>query len=273
MTWDSLDNAFITLVRQWDAKYTELPADQYEVHPKQRQGLVLFANDENLPKTINMLKFFNGMYKKGIFGTPADVGGSFSSDAFAQGRVMFMVCSSGGLSYNTDNWEKRFRIAPIPYSDGDHKYVISQGANICMTKNGDADKSFKVIKALTTGKFQTRWAIETGYFPASATAEDSDEYQAFMNGTDYSNRTVVAYREGAKVNYQHYRLGGWHRFVDDAFIGSATVRTLVGSIIPNAFKSVDDVDDEAGYKNVIKTILKDPQIANNLNIAVDSRLV
>ena len=273
MTWDSTDNAFITLVRQWDAKYTTLPADQYEIHPKQRQGKVLFANDENLPKTRNMLKFFNGMYKNGIFGTPADVGGSFSSDAFAEGRVMFMVCSSGGLSYNTDNWEKRFRIAPIPYSDADHKYVISQGANICMTKNGDANKSFQVIKALTTGKYQTRWAIETGYFPASATAEDSTEYQTFMNGTDYSNRTVVAYREGAKVNYQHYRLGGWNRFVDDAFIGSATVRSLVGSIIPNAFKNVDDVEDDAGYNNVIKQILKDPQIANNLNIAVDSRLV
>ena len=282
MTWDSTDNAFITLVRQWDAKYTELPESEYSVHPKRRHGHVLFANDENLPKTIKMLRTFKKMYDDDIFGTPGDIGGNFSSEAFARGCVMFMVCSSGGLSYNTSNWENRFRVAPIPYSDEDHKYVISQGANICMTKKGSEAKAFKVMKALTTGKFQTRWTIETGYFPASTSSADSEEYQAFLNDTSYEDKTVVAYREGAKVNNDEYRgkahesdasFKKWNRFVDDAFIGSAVVREQVAFIIPNALKNVHNVEEDAEYISVLKTILNSNEISGNINIVVDSKLV
>lgn len=283
MTWDSTDNAFITLVRQWDAKYTELPESEHSVHPKRRHGHILFANDENLPKTISMLRHFKKMYDVDIFGTPGDIGGSFSSEAFSRGCVMFMVCSSGGLSYNTSNWENRFRVAPIPYSDEQHRYVISQGANICMTKKGNEAKAFKVLQALTTGKYQTRWTIETGYFPASKSAEDSAEYSAFLNDTSYEDKTVVAYREGAKVNHDEYRGAAhpeitdealkWKRFVDDAFIGSAVVREQVAYIIPNALKNVHNVDEDAEYIAVLKTILNSNEISGNINIEVDSKLV
>lgn len=281
MSWDSTDNAFITLLRQWDSKYTVLPEDQRPHHPKERVGKVLFANQENLPKTLEMLKYFKQFFDGGMFGTPADLKGQYSSDAFADGRVMFMICSSGGLSYNTDNWEKRFRVAPIPYKDDDHKFVISQGANLCMTKNGNPKNSFKVIEALTTGKFQTQWAIETGYFPASNTAADTEEYQSFLKSTSYENKTLVSYREGAKVNEEEYRgtahkddaeWKAWKRFVDDAFIGSATVRSLVAAILPNVFKNVVDSSSDSEYKREIKNVLNDPQIKNNLNIAVDSAL-
>jgi ABC-type glycerol-3-phosphate transport system substrate-binding protein len=182
---------------------------------------------------------------------------------------MFMVCSSGGLGYNTGTWENRFRVAPIPYKSADKKYVISQGANICMTKAGDADSNFKVIKALTTGKYQTRWAIETGYFPASNSAADTSEYQAFLNDTSYADKDHVAYREGARVNELEYRAKGWNRFVDDAFIGSAKVRTQVGYILANVFASVSDLNDTNGYKTQIKTVLTDPLIQNEPCIVVD----
>ena len=274
MTWDSTDNAFITLVRQWDAEYTKLPEDQIQINPKRRQGKILFANATNLPKTIDMLKTFNKMYKDDIFGTPGDIGGTFSSEAFSRGCVMFMVCSSGGLSYNTSNWNNRFRVAPIPYTDASHKCVISQGANICMTKKGDADKSFKVLKALTTGKYQTRWAIETGYFPASNTAADTPEYQNFLNDTSFANKTLVTYREAAQVNENQYRKGGWNRFVDDAFIGSAVIREQVAYILPNVLKNVnaENIDNDEAYKAQLRNTLNGEAIKNNLNIAVDSAL-
>ena len=84
-SWDSTDNAFITLVRQWGAEYTKLPEDQRSVSPKQRQGKIMFANSTNLPKVVDMLKFFNNMYKNRIFCTPSFLGGTFSSDAFSEG--------------------------------------------------------------------------------------------------------------------------------------------------------------------------------------------
>ena len=265
MSWDSTDNGFITLLRQWDSQYTKLPEEERQYHPKERQGKIMFATPENLPKTIEMLKYFNRMHSKKIFGTPDDVkGGNFSSEAYATGRTMFMICSSGGLSYNTDHWEKRFRLAPIPYKDEQHKFVISQGANICLTKNGNAQKSAKVLEALTSGKFQTQWAMETGYFPASKRAAD-DTYKAFINGTDYRDPTVVSYRDGARVNENEYKNGTWTRFVDDAFIGSAVIRTVCNDILGNAFL-ISDIENDAAYKRVLRRALEDTQISSNMNI-------
>ena len=275
MSWDATDNAFITLVRQWGSEYTTLPEDQFKVHPKQRQGQILFASEKNLPKTVDMLQFFNTMHKKRIFGTPEDLSGSFSSDAFADGLVMFMVCSSGGLSYNTKKRETFFRLAPIPYKDADHKFVISQGANLCLTKNGDATKAFAVMKALTQGEFQATWTMLTGYFPASDSAMNSDEYKAFINGTgtdaDYDDLLTASIREGAKVNRDEYKdpAKKWTKFVDDAFIGSATVRTKVDDIIPRIFNKVGDPSNTKGIKDVIKAILADSDISMNLNLSVD----
>lgn len=275
-TWDSVDNAFITLVRQWGGQYTKLPEDQYQVSLKKRAGTVLFANNDNLENTVKMLKFFNRLHKQRIFGTPQDFGGSsqYSSDAFKHGSVMFVVCSSGGMAHNTGTWHARFRSAPIPYYQADKKFVISQGANLCLTKNGDEAKAFAVMKALTTGKYQTKWAMDTGYFPASRSSENSDEYQAFLNSTSYADELSVYKREGAKTNHNFYSNADqhWTRFVDDAFIGSAKVREdIAGYILPNVFHEIGagDLDATDKYYKEIKDVLKKPSITSDLNINVD----
>ena len=274
-TWDSPDNAFITLVRQWGSRYTELPESERAVTPKKRQGHVLFANNENLSKTVDMLKFFNRLHKKHIFGTPQDFGGEaqYSSDAFKRGEVMFVVCSSGGLAHNTGTWQCRFKSAPIPYHEADKKYVISQGADICLTKKADPKKAFEFMKELTTGKYQTKWAIDTGYFPASRSSENEPSYQEFLNGTSYADELSVYKREGAKTNHEHYSNADehWIRFVDDAFIGSAKVRTTVGVILPNVFSQIPEskLNDTSAYYKELKDTLTQPSVKSNLNILVE----
>ena len=281
-SWDSIDNAFITLVRQWGGKYTELPDSQHSVKPKQRKGSVLFASSDNLDKTIGMLKFFKRLHNDRIFATPGDLGGSnFSSDPFKKGMCMFVVCSSGGTAHNTDMWGQRFRSLPIPYNvvDGkDMKFVISQGANICMTKKANKTKAFAAMKALTTGKYQTEWTIKTGYFPASKSSESDPSYQAFLNGTDFSDELSVYKREGAITNTTYYsdKSKGWTRFVDDAFIGSAEVRTQVSKILPRIFENVAeaDIDNDSAYCAILKDILHEPDFYrnSNLNIQLDDRV-
>jgi ABC-type glycerol-3-phosphate transport system substrate-binding protein len=262
------------MLRQFGGKYTELPESERTVTPKKRQGHILFAKEgTNRDTTLSMLKYLNRMAKAEIFGTPADFGGnaSFSSEAFSKGQCMFMICSSGGLSYNTNNWEKRFRLAPIPYKDADKKFVISQGANLCLTDNGPADKGFELIKKLTTGEFQTRWAIETGYFPASVSSSTSTAYQSFLNDTSYADPILVTYREGARVNENEYRAKNWNRFVDDAFIGSAVIREQVAFIIPNVLNAVSEanIDNNEAYMSEINKILTSEVIRTSQNIVVD----
>ena len=252
MSWDATDNAFITLVRQWGAEYTNLPDSEKTKQAKKRIGQVMFNSAENQPKVVDMLKFFNKLNKAGLFGTPASLGGSYSSDAFAQAKVMFMICSSGGLSYNTAKWEHRFSVSPIPYKDADKKQVISQGANICMTNKGNYEDAVKVIKALTTGKFQTQWCLETGYYPCSKSALESADYQAFIKEDEtlpaeqaYASPTRVAYREGSRLNAEEYMGAGkgWVKFVDPAFKGSSDIRQVVKGVLASVFALAADAAD------------------------------
>lgn len=295
MSWDATDNAFITLIKQWGAEYTELPEEQKTTHPFYRIGDLKFASKANKPKVIECLRFFKKLNKQRIFGIPSELNSSFSSEAFATGNVMFMVCSSGGLSYNTKTWHSRFRVAPIPYYDDGvttRKLVISQGANICMTDKGDFDNSFNVIKNLTTGAYQTEWCLQTGYYPCSKSAAESDEYKAFLTEAEpaniqavadatgltydevaasvYSSPARVAYREGSALNTNEYmtKVKGWTKFVDAAFIGSSSIRDVVANALKLTINAEGDVDADDIYNSVINKLIKDESIADNTNINI-----
>ena len=277
-TYDSPDNAFITLVRQWGGRYTELPESERTKFGLLRKGHVLFSNSEYWDETLSMLKFFNRMNKNGIFSLPEVLGKAYSSSSFEKGKVMFMICSSGGLGYNTGSWQNRFRLAPVPYKEANKKYVISQGANLCLTDaSNDPTNAVKVMKGLTTGKFQTRWTRETGYFPASKSSEQSEEYRRFLHpeqfgeAIDYSDHDAVAYREGAIVNTDTYskESEGWIRFVDDAFVGSSDIREAVKNALPYVLKSVPeaDLDNDEKYAIQMKEVLK--ALNNHNNVVVE----
>jgi len=272
MAWDATDNAFITLIKQWGARYTELPVSQAKNPVYDRVGKAYFASSTDLPKVVQCLRFLNGLHKDKIFGVPKNLGAKYASDAFEQCRVMFMICSSGGLSYNTTNWKHRFRVAPIPYyDDGEvaRKYVIAQGANICLTNKGETDNALKVMKALTTGDIQADFCLETGYFPGSKSAYNSQKYQNFLKDTtNYSSGATVAFREGAQVNANIYHGEGstWNCFVDAAFIGSAILREKLEGVIASAIdidesKYGSETEIQNAYKKIFTDIKKVADIA------------
>lgn len=295
MSWDATDNAFITLIKQWGAEYTELPKDQREEHAFYQVGKVKFGSATNLPKVVECLKFFNRLAQDRIFGIPAQLNSDYSSEAFAEGSCMFMVCSSGGLSYNTKTWHSRFTVAPIPYYDDGvnvRKEVISQGANICMPDTGNYEESIKVMKELTTKSTQVDWCLKTGYYPCSKSAAESKEYQDFIDEAKpasiqkyaedwvaanpdegktvdevkaarevevYSKPSRVAYREGSDVNQKYYMnsSAGWHKFVDAAFVGSSAVRETVENVLKIVFTEIQDsnVEDSSKYEKIIKNTI------------------
>ena len=281
MSWDATDNAFITLTRQWDAEYTSLPDSENTKPIVRRAGHIRFTESSNKAKVVNMLKFFNNLSKKQMFGVPAELGNNYSSEAFANNKVMFMVCSSGGLSYNNTEgaWNRRFRIAPIPYKDGSHKYVISQGANICMTDKGDPAKNFEIMRALTSGDFQAEWCLQTGYYPCSKSATNNPKYQAFLaeekypeSATGAVSATRVAYREGSQVNSNYYmnEALNWVKFVDPAFVGSSEIRTAVKPIFRNVFSDIDlaNIDNTSLYEQKITGVINST-IRDSVTIVVD----
>lgn len=273
MSWDASDNMFITIVRQWGSVYTSYTAD--DAKQTNPHGYIEFYSEENKAKTIEALEFFNGLYgdksdspdySTQIFGLPANFGGLYSSDAFKANQVMFTVCSSGGLSYNTGG-KQRFRVAPIPYFyDKDtgvtRKYVISQGTNLALFDQGSEDtkqKAFDCIVDFTTGELQATWVVDTGYFPASKSATNCDSYKNMIQSTDYSNPTLVAYRESNQINDDEYMIDskGWEKFVDPGFVGSSKIRATCKDILSSVF---NHVGNDMTYEEILEaacTTLKD----------------
>ena len=266
-SWDSMANMFITLVRQFGAEFTSYTTeDRHQAQLVDRHGYMEFYSGDNKEKTIAAMQLVRDLAgdatkpEERIFTTPKVLGGQYASAAFAQNKVMFTICSTGGLSYNL-NEDQRFRVAPIPYKDADHKYVISQGANMTIFKRNCKDKqddytlaevskmAFDAVVAMTTGENQAQWAILTGYYPASRSAAESASYKEFINPTsiDYEDSERVAYIESAQLNANEYMNSAkkWIKFVDPGFDGSATIRNrvdgIIGDIVIENAKSIEEI--------------------------------
>ena len=302
ISWDSTDNMFITLIKQWGAEYTKLPDTEKRKNPNQRKGDILFYSSENKPKVIECLKFFKDLNNKKIFGVPGEFQQNYNSEAFEHNQVMFMLCSSGGLSYNTDSWNQRFRVSTLPYYDDGNgvvrKEVISQGADITLTnkiyfnkkmnaeqKDASLYSCFKAMVEMTTGDLQAEWCLQTGYYPCSKSATENEKYQRFLNAATpegiheymeeegcteeeakahaYSDATAVAYREGANINETQYMVAenGWDKFVDPAFIGSATIRKVVLKVFNSLFMDLGENLSDNDYDNLLSAAVQDPELS------------
>lgn len=299
ISWDSTDNMFITLIKQWGAEYTQVREEEMRKEALERAGDVLFFSDENKPKVVECLKFFNNLNKQKVFGVPKEFSQSYSSSAFENNQVMFMLCSSGGLSYNTTKWTNRFRVAPLPYYDDGNvvrKYVLSTGADICLTDAhyDNLAQSFEAMVALTTGEEQAKWCLSTGYYPCSKSAANSEKYQEFLTEATpggkgfnkymqetgcteqqalehaYELPTKVAYREGANVNNNVYMSEAeqWIKFVDPAFIGSSQIRVLIRSIFEIVFTELRADAQDSEYVDILYHILNDDSIKRYQTIRI-----
>lgn len=239
-SWDSSENMFITILRQWGSEYTSFTkADMAIGH-----GYARYYDAAYKDATKAALQYFEELYADGTFGLPSDLSSSasYSSDSFLANNCIFTVCSSGGLSYNIkEGYGRKFRVAPVPYHDASKKFVISQGTNLAVFDRNDVatqKKAFEAIVALTTGELQSEWAVQTGYYPASKSATEAKPYQDLINNTP-ATEVEAAYQESAKVNEENYmkESEGWVKFVDPGFTGSSSIRAEVGSIPGMVFKN------------------------------------
>ena len=277
LSWDSMANMFITLVRQFGAEFTSYTTeDRKAPRIDDRHGYMEFFSGENKAKTVAAMQLVRDLAGDGsnedrIFAAPSYFGSGYASDAFAKNQVLFTVCSTGGLSYNI-NEGQRFRVAPVPYKDAAHKFVISQGANMTVfdQKNFEnkekynwdqtIELAFDTVIKMTTGEYQAKWATLTGYYPASRSATESKLYQDFINPAqpDYSDPIATAYREGAKLNQDEYMMAAknWTKFVDPGFVGSATIRLKADNIVGD----IINYNGEKTIEEVLQGVYSDPQL-------------
>lgn len=224
-SYDSEDNAFITLIRQWGGEYTAVNSEG--------NGEYLFDSQE----AIDMLTYFSN--NKDKITIPSHWGQAYASDVFKKGQTFVTVGSTGGAYYNTPTtvdgeYLFDFEVAPIPYNADlpDDKAVIQQGTNMSLTNSGsDQQKlaSWLFLKYLTSRDVQLDFALETGYSPIRSSVYVTEAYQNFMAGYDTDGETLL---EGAMLMRSKAAraaaLQSDYFFYDPAFVGSSGIRDAVG---------------------------------------------
>ncbi|HNZ50064.1 MAG TPA: extracellular solute-binding protein [Bacilli bacterium] len=240
--YDSADNAFITLTRQFGAEYTK----RIDVE----HGYVRFNNQQSK----DAMAYFKGLKDNGIFGTSALYGLDYMSDAFKLIQSVMSVGSSAGVGYNASaGFAYELGVAPIPYYSADKKYVIQQGTNIAMlNQNSDEEKlaAWLFIKFLMEPEKSAQFAIATGgYFPVRKSAYETAKYTEYLtNPTD----DKVHYSKAANVVLNDYIEQEYIYFVDDAFVGSAAIRNEAGAIFNDIM--VNNKVIEARINEAYKTL-------------------
>ena len=226
-SYDSTENLFITLVRQFGGTYTELDKTATG------RGYAVFNDAEYKGKTLEAMAMYRDLADNHVVGVPATFDEAlYCSTPFKAGRSLLNVGSTGGLGNAVGAF--KVKAAPIPQNEKlpNTKFVISQGTNLALFNKGtDKEKvaAWKLMVFLSqqvNGKF----AAGTGYFPTCKAAFESKDYTEYMESS-FSGKEKLQL-EAAKINSTTYadRDAGWERFVDPAFRGSSAVRIEVGYI-------------------------------------------
>lgn len=257
--WDSEDNFFITLVRQFGGTYTS-------VGDNIRQGRIHF----NSPEVIAGLNKIKGLYDAGIVGIPQSYGESlFGSVPFRQGKLVMTISSTAGVKENIPNnfvdYPFEVGVNPIPYENAARKFVISQGTNLALFDRGSAEEKaigWDFIKFLTVER-NDYFGLNTGYFPVTKSAQDGELYSDFLAGDpeelNYTPGQKVV-QDTAIMNTGIYMdaAADWTKFTDPGFVGSSEVRTEVSLILGKIFyegKTAEQALNEA-YNALSKYVPK-----------------
>lgn len=254
-TYDSPANAFITLTRQWGGEYTTIDA--------QRQGVILFDNDE----VRDMLSFFFDS-RQTVFTVPAQWGLEYGSDAFVKGQTAFTIGSTGGARYNTPEevngeYVFEFGVVPLPYNEDmpDQKTAIQQGTNMSITTAGTEQEqlaSWLFLKFLTSYDVQLDFALTTGYSPVRYSVYDDPIFIQFTQGLDEDGEPLTGedLMKSKAANAAAEQAS--YLFFDQAYVGSSAARDAVEI----AFENVMLIPVDA-------TTTKNDIIENQIAAAVD----
>jgi len=128
-------------------------------------------------------------------------------------------------------------VRPIPQYDIVNPKMISQGPSICVFNKADSQEvlaSWLFAQYLLTNEVQIAYSETEGYVPVTKKAQNSAEYQDYLNREGEDNKTYYNIKlQAAKLLLNNTS----NTFVTPVFNGSASLRDAAGQMIENVTKS------------------------------------
>lgn len=231
--YDSDDNLFITLAKQYDLGYTSvdplLGTGSLDFVKKDADGRFSGVSEEYK----NLMKMFNDAFTKNYILTQGTYG-AYTSKLSNNNACLFSIGSTGGTSnqFSASN-PKDIGVANIPHAAGRPLSVINQGPSMAFLNHKDDNRaiaSWLFYKEFTQGDFPIVWATTTGYTPIRQSVAESDDYMDYCDISEYDEATsdILMARAAA-----YSGTVGPYLFSSPVFTGSSTARSEVGGLMQN----------------------------------------
>ena len=227
--YKSTDNMMITMLRQLGAPYSN------------ENGEVLIFNDV----TKSLLEEIFIHAKSRAFSTFAI--SSYPGNFLNAGQCIFAIDSTAGATWMGSRAPMQdihksqlvdFEIAVrmVPQFDPEHPQMISQGPSICIFNKENRQEvlaSWLFVQYLLSNGVQLSYAETEGYLPVTLKAQNSAEYQDYLNrkGEDDDDHYFVKI-EASELLMHHTS----DTFVTPVFNGSASLRSAAGELIESTCK-------------------------------------
>lgn len=232
--YDSEENWFITMCEQYGSPYTSAQGKDPEDH-------YLFDNEQNL----SFVKMLNQWYQEGLI-TTQTLYGTYTSGLFVDQSIYMCIGSSAGATHQRPEkvdgaYPFEVAITSIPQVDPANPKVISQGPSVCIFKKANKQEvyaSWLFVKYFTTTvPFQADFARASGYIPVIKSVDQDTYFADFIAKADGGDYIAALSMKVALEQEAAY-------FTSPAFVGSATARSEVGSVLVNSLPVTENVEAE-----------------------------
>ncbi|OCQ97891.1 sugar ABC transporter substrate-binding protein [Oscillatoriales cyanobacterium USR001] len=172
------------------------------------------------PGAIAALQFWQDLLKEGsaILSGPER---GYELDKFIAGKVAMQITGCWTLS-ELNQTGIDFDVFPIPFLK--HPATVVGGENLYVMKTNSQREqaAWEFVKYVLSEKFQTAWALGTGYLPINLKSRASATYQAFVEKTP----VLKVFLEQMKSARSRPIIAGYSRLSDN--LGRAIEATLLG---------------------------------------------
>lgn len=187
-TWDELREAAETvtgdgvvgfgLENSFESEFQGILKQLGGTYIDEESGEATFASEEG----IEAMTFINDMVKEGIARTAGE--DDYMSNPFGRGDVAMYIGSSAGIPHvaGAIEGDMEWSTAPIPALNGETATTFAGNDIVLFDQGEDAEQkaAWEFMKYLTSEEVTTEWAMLSGYLPVRYSAQDSDEYQSYL---------------------------------------------------------------------------------------------